>query len=446
MIGVGTLLGEVFSPSMRKRLGQAGISLVRSSDAALALCRGLEGAVAGAGPAGRLYTCLPTLALSADRRHHYRALAEQAALVAIWATPANLATGSELADLGDRVWIAPLESEGPLSGSWFVLVNGPGDAAVLLADVESPSVEPPSVESPPAGGPPTVRATLSADLKLVGEIETLLREQVELAPVKLDPAPAGDRPRPAALERVVDALTGELDDALTERHGLLRDRGEVSRLIAHDLKGPLGFITGMAELMLMDRYGELPEEVRGHLTEMIRQGDRAVELLDQVAIAHRLEAGDLRIRRADVDTRRLIEQAVAMTAAEAAEHGRRVVVRSGEGPVPASLDRRLVERTIAILISHVVRNGAGEGDVTLDVDRRGRELVVDVRRERPGARPADLPDKTVRPAADDARTAPSREALDFRFCTLAAQAHGGSLVVESGDSGVAVCRVALPLD
>jgi signal transduction histidine kinase len=432
---VGTLLGEVFSPSMRERLGQAGTSLVRSSDAALALCRGLECAVAGAGPGGRLYTCLPTLGLSADRRHHYRALAEQAALVTIWAAPADLATGSELSDLGDRVRIAPLEPEGPSAGSWFVLVNGPDDAAVLLADIESP----------PTSGPTTVRATLSAHPKLVGEIETHLREQVGLAPTTLHSTPAGDRPRSAALERVVDALTAELDDALTGQHRLLRERGEVSRLIAHDLKGPLGFITGMAELMLMDRYGELPEEVRGHLTEMIRQGDRAVELLDQVAIAHRLEAGDLRIRRADVDTRRLIEQAVAMTAAEAAEHGRRVVVRSGGGPVPASLDRRLVERTIAVLISHVLRNGAGEGDVTLDVDRQGRELLVDVRRERPGARPADLPDKTVRPAADDARTAPAREALDFRFCTLVAQAHGGSFVVESGVGGVAVCRVALPL-
>ncbi|HJN75278.1 MAG TPA: histidine kinase dimerization/phospho-acceptor domain-containing protein [Myxococcota bacterium] len=81
---------------------------------------------------------------------------------------------------------------------------------------------------------------------------------------------------------------------------LLRDRGydvervdggEVRRVLAHDLRNPLGVILGNAELVKEGVYGELTPKQEAALATIERQAERLADMLEVLVDRLRIEGG-----------------------------------------------------------------------------------------------------------------------------------------------------------
>jgi signal transduction histidine kinase len=134
-------------------------------------------------------------------------------------------------------------------------------------------------------------------------------------------------------------------------------------LAAHDLRTPLATVSGFAKTLI--RTEELEEPASRYLGMIEAASDQMVELLDEIGLAARIEAGTYEPSLREVDTLEL-----ARAAADALGEDR--VRVSGEGGT-ARVDLEATQRGVSALARCALRHGGVE---LVDVTATGPELTI----------------------------------------------------------------------
>jgi signal transduction histidine kinase len=134
-------------------------------------------------------------------------------------------------------------------------------------------------------------------------------------------------------------------------------------LAAHDLRTPLATVSGFAKTLT--RSGEL-EQPAARYVEMIEAASaQMVELLDELGLAARIEAGRYAPTLRETNTR-----ALADAAAERLGEDR---VRAAGDGATVHVDAEATERAVSALAQCALRHG---GLDAVDVEASGSELAV----------------------------------------------------------------------
>jgi signal transduction histidine kinase len=134
-------------------------------------------------------------------------------------------------------------------------------------------------------------------------------------------------------------------------------------LAAHDLRTPLATVSGFAKTLL--RTEELEEPASRYLGMIEAASDQMVELLDELGLAARIEAGRYEPSLREVDTLEL-----ARTAADALGEDR---VRAGGDGGTVRVDLEATQRGVSALARCALRHGGVE---LVDVTATGPELTI----------------------------------------------------------------------
>jgi signal transduction histidine kinase len=135
-------------------------------------------------------------------------------------------------------------------------------------------------------------------------------------------------------------------------------------LACHDLRTPLATVNGFARTL--ERTVRLEPPADRYVEMIVAAVDQLAELLDELSLATRIEAGRYDANVADVDSLELARGAAARLGEE------RVRV-DGEG-APVRVDREATERGVSALVQAALRHG-GQDEVNVRV--RGAVLEVD---------------------------------------------------------------------
>jgi signal transduction histidine kinase len=134
-------------------------------------------------------------------------------------------------------------------------------------------------------------------------------------------------------------------------------------LACHDLRTPLATVHGFARTLIgMD---EIEDPARRYLGMIDAASAQLAELIDELALAARIEAGRYDPVQTEADTLQLARAAAARLGEE------RVGVE-GEG-APVSIDRDATERALAALSQCALRHGGLE---RVELTVRGAELEL----------------------------------------------------------------------
>jgi signal transduction histidine kinase len=134
-------------------------------------------------------------------------------------------------------------------------------------------------------------------------------------------------------------------------------------LAAHDLRTPLATVSGFAKTLI--RMEELEEPASRYLGMIEAASEQMVELLDELGLAARIEAGRYQPNLREVDTLEL-----ARTAASALGEDR---VRVGGDGGTARVDLEATQRAVSALAQCALRHGGIE---LVDVTATGPELTI----------------------------------------------------------------------
>ena len=193
------------------------------------------------------------------------------------------------------------------------------------------------------------------------------------------------------LARSFNEMTERLESDEERRRALLAD-------VAHELRTPLSVIQGNAEGMLDGLY---PAD-RQHLTTVLEETKVMARLLGDLQTLSTAEAGALVLHREPTTARRLVDEAVALFAARAAENG---VELSGDvvDDLPdLSVDPFRIGEVLSNLLSNAVRHTPNGGSVTVTAARARRGRRVRGGRHRLRHR-AGTPPPRVRPLREGVR-------------------------------------------
>jgi signal transduction histidine kinase len=144
-------------------------------------------------------------------------------------------------------------------------------------------------------------------------------------------------------------------------------------VLSHELRTPLDAIVGYAELLQEDLSELGQAQLAADATQISGAGRQMLELVNRIIILARLEAGEMRIERAETALVALIGQAAAQARARAEQNASRLTLHLpdlGAGEVDPDKLAQCVEE-LCVNAGKFTRNGAIEVSAT-------RELIAGV--------------------------------------------------------------------
>ena len=213
---------------------------------------------------------------------------------------------------------------------------------------------------------------------------------------------------------------------------------------SHELKTPLTLIRADAEVVLF--RGSLNGEDRNLVEHALAETDRMDEVLSDLLLVARLDAGKVDLARKPFDLARVLSEEAGRFGVRAADKEVRLEVRV-PGDLPARGDSKRTRQIIAVLLDNAVRFAPPAGSIAVSGRLHERWVEASVTDTGPGISPEHLPrifDRFYRDETSRTRGKSAGTGLGLAIARDLAMAQGGDLGAESAKDGGATFRLRLP--
>jgi len=249
---------------------------------------------------------------------------------------------------------------------------------------------------------------------------------------------------PEGLDEDACAFAEALAEAISLGLGketLARAREELSRMLVHDLRGPISGVLGALELLRGN--ASLDGDGKRLLDLAERNARRQLTLVDGILELSRLEEGSLPVRRSDVHVPAVVDEVIGRALPAAQARGISLVSALPPDLPPVRADAGLVARVVENLLANAVKfSTPGSGSVRLEGRVEGDSVVLDVKDSGPGICEELRPRLFEKFAVGNL---PGRgSGLGLPFCRLAVEAQGGRMWLQH-PGPAAVFSFSLPL-
>jgi signal transduction histidine kinase len=220
-------------------------------------------------------------------------------------------------------------------------------------------------------------------------------------------------------------------------------RADFVALVSHELRSPMAAVIGSART-LQHRWRDLDEDQREAFLSLIdRELSRLATLVKDVLDTSRIEAGTFPYTFADVDLDGLLREAVGAAALGQRDVQLQVQIPSELPHVWGDADR--LRQLVDNLISNALKWSRSGAEVTVEASAYDSAVEVRVRDDGPGISPEEqhlIFEKFGR--ASSGHDPKPGTGLGLFISRSFAEAHGGSLEVESEPGEGAVFTLRLP--
>ncbi|WP_072336879.1 ATP-binding protein [Thermoactinomyces sp. DSM 45891] len=156
-------------------------------------------------------------------------------------------------------------------------------------------------------------------------------------------------------------------------------RREFLSHVAHELRTPITYLKGYATLL---QNPEIELNRAQKLTSIIReQSDRLDRLVNDLMTLSRVDEGQLELKKEQVELGELLQKICDEMRIQAGEWGVKLVLNIHQPPLYLSLDPQRFYQIMMNLIDNAVRYSHGKGTVTISVQKKSNEMMIQVRDE-----------------------------------------------------------------
>jgi signal transduction histidine kinase len=226
-------------------------------------------------------------------------------------------------------------------------------------------------------------------------------------------------------------------------------KSEILSKVAHDLKNPLGVISGRAEMMadFLDAAPAPVDKLRSQVKHIRESSQRLIGMVDGLLAEAMADALNISIRREPIDVPAMVREIVEASRPLLEKKEQRIEVDAPES-LAVSGDPDRLREAIDNLVSNAVKYSPIGGWIGISVARAGDDALVRVSDNGPGLSPEDMSRLfgrfqrlSARPTAGESSTG-----LGLSIVKRIVELHGGQVTAESpGAGGGTTFTVALPL-
>jgi signal transduction histidine kinase len=228
----------------------------------------------------------------------------------------------------------------------------------------------------------------------------------------------------------------------------IKERDRYVGMAAHDLRNPLGGLTGIASLLLEGEFGELNEEQRESLQIIKDSAEHMQEIVGSMLEISKQQTGTLELNWENADLIELVDRSIAVNR-PIARRKRIDIVREVElESLPLKIDKVKITQVIDNLLSNAVKYSHSNTTVTLRVHAADSKVTTEVADQGQGIPEEEIPKlfepfsrvKKVRSTGGERSTG-----LGLAICRRIVEGHGGTVEVESEWGVGSTFRFHLPL-
>lgn len=238
-----------------------------------------------------------------------------------------------------------------------------------------------------------------------------------------------------------DSIQWTLRD-ITERKELDSLRDDLTAMIYHDLRSPLGNIVSSLDV-LGGMIGE-DEATRSILRIAIHSTDRIQRLVNSLLDINRLESGQPIATQKAVQPQELV--AIAVQDVQPSAAGRHQTIESKvSGSLPyIRVDADMLRRVLINLLENAIKFSKADAKIKIGAEKDGTSVRFWVCDSGPGIPPSEHKRIFEKFARVKGKDRPGGLGIGLAFCRIAVQAHGGTIWVESEEGKGAKFIFTLP--
>ena len=248
---------------------------------------------------------------------------------------------------------------------------------------------------------------------------------------RLQPPNADDE-----LGRFAKAFNAVLDRLAAAFHSQRQFMADAS----HELRTPVSVVRTTAQVILAQETRP-EQEYRESMTIVEEQSTRLKRLVDAMFLLSRAEAQGIPIVREPLYVDDLVAECARALRVLADERGV-TIQTSGDSEVLLSADTTLLKQLVANLLDNAIRHARSGGAVTAAVARNGNGIAIRVADDGSGIAPEDRDRVFERFVRLDGTS--QGAGLGLPIARWIAEAHGGTLTLESSGPGGSCFAVVLP--
>ena len=144
-----------------------------------------------------------------------------------------------------------------------------------------------------------------------------------------------------------------------------RMKSEFFSTMSHELRTPLNAIIGFSEVLKDGLMGDLTDEQRGYIGDILESGQHQLALINDILDLSKVEAGKMALHLESVDLALLFSNSLSMVREKAAAQHIHLNLDIADGLDDIQADVRKVKQIVYNLLSNAVKFTPEGGDVTL---------------------------------------------------------------------------------
>jgi PAS domain S-box-containing protein len=246
--------------------------------------------------------------------------------------------------------------------------------------------------------------------------------------------------------RVVGSQVAQFVERQRTEEEAQRMKDQIVANVSHELRTPLTAIDGWVHVLLGEEPGPLTDEQRRFLSIVKRNSDRLMRLVGDLLVAGQVEAGKLKLERADVDVAELARETAELVAASA--QSKRIALEvHADHPIIVHGDRQRLGQLLSNLVANAIKFTPEEGRVDVGVTRRNGSCQITVRDTGIGIPKGDrehLFERFYRASSATERGI-TGTGLGLAISKAIAESHDGTIELADEDGSGAKFVVELPL-
>lgn len=223
-----------------------------------------------------------------------------------------------------------------------------------------------------------------------------------------------------------------------------RNYARLIRVVAHDLRNPIGAISSIAGMKAGDK--NVPEKEKDWIRLIDTSGKRCLQLITEL-LETDFDVREQTLQKGPVDVTGLLQQTVLLLAYRANEKEQHLVATNTALPI-IQADREKLARVLDNLVVNAIKFSPEKATIELSGETRPKELIISVRDTGVGI-PGDMATLLFEPFVNSVRrkgTAGEQSfGLGLYICRQIVEAHNGRIWFESEPGRGSIFFIALPL-
>jgi len=224
---------------------------------------------------------------------------------------------------------------------------------------------------------------------------------------------------------------------------LVKELGDTTHNIAHDLRSPMTRIRGLAETTLASNPSE--EALRHMGAETIRECDRLIEMVNTMLEIAQLNSGITPVMDDRIDMVELVRQAIDLFGPVAEDKGQTLEFTHDESHLFMRGHLNNLQRLTANLLDNAIKFTPRQGKIHISLERQDNCILLQIQDNGIGIQADKLPHIFERfYRADESRSC-TGNGLGLSLAQATARSHEGRIKVESTFQQGSTFTVTLPL-